>query len=77
MNQSAETMDFGDALRIIKDGGRAQRRGWNGKGMYIYLCTGEDTPFDPALVLHTAQGTEQIGWLASQSDMLAVDWVAW
>ena len=30
----------------------------------------------PHLDLKTADGSIQIGWIASQSDMLAVDWVS-
>ena len=30
-------MDFGEALRILKDGKKVARSGWNGKNMYIYL----------------------------------------
>lgn len=65
-------MNFGDALAAAKDGKAVQRAGWNGKGMYVYLTHAEG--FEPALVLFTAQGKHQIGWLASQSDMLAEDW---
>lgn len=28
-------MDFGDALRALKDGDRVTRSGWNGKGMFV------------------------------------------
>lgn len=37
---------------------------------------GEDTPFycDPYIVMWTASGTWQPGWIASQADMLAEDW---
>ena len=38
---------------------------------------GEDTPLDsqPYFAMFTAQGKWQPGWLASQSDMLAEDWL--
>lgn len=32
------------------------------------------TIIDPHIDMHTAQGTMQPGWLASQADMLATDW---
>lgn len=32
-------------------------------------------PTDPYIVMRTAQKTAQPGWLASQADMLAEDWV--
>jgi hypothetical protein len=28
-------MDFGDALRALKNGDRVTRSGWNGKGMFV------------------------------------------
>lgn len=33
-------MDFGQALKHLKDGHKVARAGWNGKGMFIYLVNG-------------------------------------
>ena len=30
-------MNFGDAIKAIKDGKKVSRYGWNGKGMYLWL----------------------------------------
>lgn len=30
-------MDFGEALKALKDGKKVTRSGWNGKGMFIVL----------------------------------------
>lgn len=30
-------MNFGQALEIIKQGGKVARKGWNGKGIYLGL----------------------------------------
>jgi hypothetical protein len=67
-------LDFGDALRAMKTGSRVRREGWNGRGMYVWMrpAIGDDEPY---LAMHTAQGVTQPGWLASQADMLAEDWV--
>lgn len=79
-------MDFGDAIRALKDGKSVARKGWNGKNMHIYLedmfrfpvkggvYAGTERKYDPVIVMFTAQGTHQPGWLASQADMLASDW---
>ena len=64
---------FGWALELVKKGYRIQRRGWNGKGMFVYLYT-PDGNLEPYLMMHNAQGREQPGWLASQPDMLCDDW---
>ena len=86
--RSAEDMTFGDALEALKDGERVARKGWNGKGMYVFLAHEADFVTDAdlsaydqlevevadMLVMKTAQDTFQPGWLASQADMLAEDW---
>ena len=86
--RSAEDMTFGDALEALKQGQRVARKGWNGKGMYVFLAFAPDfvtdadiSEFDKLevevgdmLVMKTAQNTFQPGWLASQADMLAEDW---
>lgn len=35
--QQLETMDFGDAIRALKAGAKVARKGWNGKGMFLWL----------------------------------------
>ena len=86
--RSTEAMTFGDALEALKDGERVARKGWNGKGMYVFLAHEADFVTDAdisaldqldvevhdMLVMKTAQDTFQPGWLASQADMLAEDW---
>lgn len=77
-------MDFGKALEKLKDGGKVRRKGWNGKGMFLFLAYGEDLTNclfkeqEPkcidSICMYTAQGTVCVGWLASQADMLAEDW---
>lgn len=84
-----ENMTFGQALEAVKHGLRVARKGWNGKGMYVFLAKDPEFRTDAdisefekhgvevsdLLVLRTAQGTLQPGWLATQSDMLAEDWL--
>lgn len=84
-----EGLTFGEALEIAKAGGKIARKGWNGKGMYVFIAHDAEfrTPADigefmgvgvevrQMLVMRTADGALQPGWLASQADMLAEDWV--
>lgn len=42
-------MDFGQAIRLLKQGKRVARAGWNGKGMFLWLNKGS-SPVDTALV---------------------------
>jgi len=39
-------LNFGDALAVLKSGGKVARKGWNGKGMFIYLTTGTIVQFE-------------------------------
>ena len=77
---TAVSMSFGHAIEMMKAGHKVARQGWNGKGMHIYLNKNEGRAFtneeiEPCFCMFTAQGKHQPGWLASQADMLAVDWV--
>lgn len=79
---------FSDAIRYLKRGFKVARRGWNGKKQYIELAsnisyqtaTGEiincnhDAIGNKAIAFVGTSGV-QMGWLASQADMLAEDWV--
>lgn len=82
------TYTFGTALEAVKQGRKAKRVNWNGKDQYIELATcisykkpdGEIinpehvSMGNQAIVFVGTQGI-QIGWLASQSDMLSDDWI--
>ncbi len=77
-------LSFSEALYLLKKGERIARKGWNGKGMFLFLahgedltnciCTGDMPPCVDSIAMKTAQNTVVIGWLASQTDMLADDW---
>lgn len=79
------TFSFGEAIKYLKRGLKVKRLGWNGKGIYlemqnpdehskmtlpyIYIVTSNlitDNPNAPKGV---------VPWLASQTDMLADDWI--
>lgn len=83
-------MSFGLAIEAAKMGKRIARAGWNGKGMFLFLATDIEfhTKADlscvselegdltlPAFVMKTADDHFCVGWLASQTDMLADDWM--
>jgi hypothetical protein len=80
-------MDFGRAIQLLKVGKRVQRQGWNGKNQYIELANNisyKNANNEIVNVEHDAIGNKaiafvgtsgvQLGWLASQADMLAEDW---
>lgn len=82
-------MTFGRAMIGLKLGNRLARKGWNGKRQYIELATCisyKNTKGEIQNVEHEEIGSNaiafvgtsgiQIGWLASQADMLAEDWYA-
>lgn len=85
-------MNFGEALNLLKQGYKLQRKGWNGKGMFIYyvpankykVCTkaaesimdgGSMVEYAAYIAMYTADKVV-VPWLASQTDLLAEDWVA-
>ena len=69
-------MNFGEALEVLKAGGRVTREGWNGKGMYVELQTPDDNSKmrRPYLFMRPVDGG-LVPWVASQSDLLADDWL--
>jgi hypothetical protein len=80
-------MNFGEAINAMRNGKRVQRSGWNGKNQYIELATKisyVNTKGEVVNANHDAIGNNavafvgtsgvQLGWLASQADMLANDW---
>ena len=96
VSRPTDGLSFGLAIEAMKSGKKVARRGWNGKGMYIWLMPGSivkdcKTIVDPHLKaideaegeirflgsirMRTATGDVLTGWLASQTDMLADDWV--
>jgi len=81
-------MNFGEALNALKKGFAVTRKGWNGKGMYLYFVTenhypavteiakkqfGEIVPYTSYIALKTAQD-KVVPWVASQCDLLEEDW---
>ena len=87
---------FGQAIESLKFGKKVARKGWNGKGMFLWLKPGtmvkSEWCHDPELkaiadknggeiealgtiCMKTADDKILSGWLASQSDILAHDWV--
>ncbi len=80
-------MDFARVIQLLKAGQRVQRQGWNGKNQYIELATNisyknanneivnaeHDAIGNKAIAFVGTSGV-QLGWLASQADMLAEDW---
>lgn len=82
--------DFGWALSALRGGAKVARKGWNGKGMFLFLVPGSTFKVNrPPLLGIYPEGTEIkyhahidmktatgeiVPWLASQTDMLAEDW---
>ena len=69
--------DFGDVVKKMKyRGGRFARAGWNGKNQWISLQVPDEGSKMtlPYIYIKTVQG-DLVPWLASQTDMLADDWM--
>lgn len=85
----SDTYSFGDAINFLKAGKKVARKGWNGKDIFLFLAMDIEfhTEADlscvsnlegdltlPAIVMKTADDHFCVGWLASQTDILADDW---
>lgn len=83
------TFGFGDAIRYLKRGLKVARKGWNGKGMFLFVADEihfftktelkkkNDEPYDmlPSITMKTADNKCVVGWVPSQTDMFAEDWM--
>ncbi|WP_367272274.1 Gp49 family protein [uncultured Dysosmobacter sp.] len=80
-------LTFGQAIEAAKRGAKIARKGWNGKNQHIELASAISYRAPDGTVVnaeHDAIGNRafafcgtsgvQMGWLASQADMLAEDW---
>lgn len=76
-------LNFGDALNVLKTGGKVARKGWNGKGMYLRYIDNRnykihenftDGCAELSFIAMKTADNRIVPWLASQTDMLAEDW---
>lgn len=88
--QPIAAMNFGHALLALKQGHRVARKGWNGKGMFVFMVAGSQFEVNrEPLASILGIGTEvtyrphldmkdaqgEIGvWTPSQIDLFADDW---
>lgn len=83
-------IDFGVAIKLLKCGKHLCRKGWNGKGVYLFMIgtdttqpgtggwtytNGKNDNF-PLLPFIAMKTADDkvVPWLASQTDILAEDW---
>jgi hypothetical protein len=69
-------MNFSMILDSLKAGKKASRLGWNGPDQYLELQVPDahSKMTLPYIYIRTVQG-DLVPWLASQTDLLAEDWV--
>lgn len=79
-------LTFSEALESLKQNNKIARTGWNDKNMFLmyyspvahgtdeFAVNNETFYLQPFILMKTADGTI-VPWLASQSDILAEDWV--
>lgn len=83
--QPLYALSFGHAIRVLQDGKRVARAGWNGKGMWLILV--EENQWTTSVGPSNISGAHRlpwigmktvdgglVPWLASQTDVLANDW---
>ena len=68
------------AIEQLKNGSAVTREGWNGKNQFIklasevYYSVPEGLHVGGKAIIFFGTSGVQVGWLASQGDMLAEDW---
>lgn len=85
--RDCQAMTFGIALELLKKGLRVAREGWNGKGMLLLYVPSEKYGIIEKIGLEIPKGnllpwigmktadSKFVPWLASQTDVLAEDWM--
>lgn len=78
-------MNFGEAIEALRVGKKVARSGWNGKGIFIELQVPDlfSKMTSPYIFIDTTglqtdnpdAPKSRVPWLASQTGMLARDWV--
>ena len=78
---------FGIAVELLKKGFKVAREGWNGKGMFLLYVPSEKWGIIDKIGLGIPKGNllpwigmktadnKFVPWLASQTDILAEDWI--
>jgi hypothetical protein len=80
-----EYKDFGWGLMELRKGNKIQRKGWNGRGIFIQLqIPDKQSKMTSPYIYIDTTGLQTdnpdapkslVPWLASQTDMLAEDWI--
>lgn len=73
---NTSVQDFGWAIKQLKAGNKVCRQGWNGKGMWLGLQVPDANSKMglPYIYMKVVTG-ELVPWLASQTDMIAEDYI--
>lgn len=87
---ATDGMTFGLAVEAMKKGKNISRSGWNGKGMFLFVIQGSndiaklhgygfgemlhEPAFRDAIFMKTVDN-QLVPWTASQTDVLANDWM--
>lgn len=83
--QPLTAMSFGHAIEAMRSGAKVCRGGWNGRGIFIELQVPDKNSkmTSPYIFINTTglqtdnkkAPKSLVPWLASQTDMLALDWM--
>jgi Protein of unknown function (DUF2829) len=73
-------MNFGQAIEVLKKGGKVARKGWNGKGMFADVQFPDENSkmTHPYIVMHIPEceeGWRALPWQPAQVDVFAEDWI--
>ena len=87
--RAIDSLTFGLAIEALKKGMKVARKGWNGKGMFVYYIPahryksttpiakkefGYDVPYNAYLAIKNVDRSVST-WVPSVNDVLSEDWV--
>ena len=70
-----ELRGIGWAVKQMQNGAAVTRAGWNGPGQYLRIqCPDTGSANTLPYIWIKTVGGDRVPWLASQTDILALDW---
>ena len=70
-----EVITFSNAIIQLKAGHSVSRLGWNGKHKITLQVPDENSKMTKPYIYITTEKGDVVPWLASQTDILAEDWL--
>lgn len=67
-----KNLNFGDAIKALKEGKKVARKGWNGKGMFLFLHERMEVKKDDKILaspVNTVEGKKQCVYIETINEL--------